>query len=173
MIKAFVFVALIGIVATLVMDVGGGALRASGITAGAPPELIGKWIHSALSGNFFIHDIRTSPGEPVALGRFLTYHYVIGILLAFVFYLIVRSLNIERVAWWMPLVFGLATTLIPALLMFPGMGFGVFGLQGPREYLLLRTAVLNHFCYGIGLMIGVKLLWRYTAPRLPADLAFR
>jgi len=53
----------------------------------------------------------------------------------------------------MPLFYGLTTTLIPVFLMFPGMGFGIMGLKGPAEYLLLRTAVVNHLFYGIGLTL--------------------
>lgn len=158
MIKTILIVILIGVIATLVMDVGSALLRAASITAGTPPELTGKWIQSAIKGNVFVDDIRTSPGEPVSMGRFLAYHYCIGILLALVFYALVLLFKLEPIAWWLPLVFGLATTVIPAFLMFPGMGFGVLGLKGPAEYLLMRTAILSHLFYGIGLTLAVKWL---------------
>jgi hypothetical protein len=38
------------------------------------------------------------------------------------------------------LVFGVATSLLPWLLMFPSMGFGLFGRRGPAELLLFRTS---------------------------------
>ncbi len=158
MIRTTFITILIGIIATVVMDVGGALLRAAGITAGTPPELTGKWIHSVFKGNMMAGDIRTSPGEQVSLGRFLAYHYFIGILLASFFYALVVLFKIEHIEWWLPLMYGLATTLIPAFLMFPGMGFGILGLRGPKEYLLLRTAILNHLFYGIGLTLAVKLL---------------
>jgi hypothetical protein len=158
MLKTVFTIILIGIIATLIMDIGGALLRTTKITAGAPPELTGKWIHSVFKGNMFVQDIRTSPGEPVALGRFLAYHYIIGILLAALFCSAVLLLKIQPVAWWLPLLYGIGTTIIPALLMFPGMGFGILGLQGPAEYLLLRTALLNHLFYGLGLMLAVKWL---------------
>ena len=159
MLKTLFTIILIGIIATLIMDIGGAIMRKIGITAGAPPELTGKWIHSAFSGNMFVDDIRTSPGEQVAISRFLAYHYVIGIILAAVFYALTTGLG-APVLWWMPLLYGLATTLIPALWMFPGMGFGILGLQGPTEYLLLRTAIINHLFYGIGLTLAVKWLMK-------------
>ena len=152
-----------GVISTLVMDMGGALLRLSGITAGAPPELIGKWIHSAFSGNAFVDDIRTSPGSPVPLSRFLMYHYIIGILLTFMFYLIISLFKINPLPWWVPIVYGLMTTLIPAFLMYPGMGYGVMGLKGPDEYLLLRTALLNHLFYGIGLMLAFRWLFKYKS----------
>ena len=61
----------------------------------------------------------------------------------------------------MPLLYGLTTTLIPVLLMFPGMGFGIMGLKGPAGYLLLRSAVLNHLFYGIGLTLTFRWLLKY------------
>jgi hypothetical protein len=47
---------------------------------------------------------------------------------------------------------------VPVFLMFPGMGFGIMGLKGPAEYVLLRTAVLNHLFYGIGLTLTFRWL---------------
>lgn len=158
MIRMIFILILIGIISTLVMDIGGALLRAAGITSGTPPELTGKWIHSVFKGNIMVDDIRTSPGEQVSLSRFLAYHYIIGILLASFFYALVLLLKIEHIEWWLPLFYGLATTLIPAFLMFPSMGFGILGLQGPAEYLLLRTAILGHLFYGIGLTLAVKWL---------------
>ena len=57
-------------------------------------------------------------------------------------------------------MYGVATTLIAAFVMFPGMGFGIMGLKGPDEYLLLRTAILNHLFYGIGLTLAFRWLFK-------------
>lgn len=156
--KTFLLLIAAGIISTLVMDIGGAILRSSGLSAGVPPELVGKWIQSAFKGHIFVVDIRTSPGEAVPLSRFLLYHYIIGVMLTFLFYFIISLFKITPLAWWVPLLYGLATTLIPACLMFPGMGFGLMGLSGPTEYLLLRTAVLNHLFFGIGLTLVFRWL---------------
>ena len=156
--KIFFLLIAAGILSTVVMDIGGALMRLSGITAGAPPELMGKWIQSALRGDVFVGDIRNSNGAPVPMSRFLLYHYIIGIILTFIFYFIISFFKISPLPWWAPLVYGLSTTLIPAFLMFPGMGFGVLGLNGPSEYLLLRTAIINHLFYGIGLSLVFRWL---------------
>jgi len=96
------------------MDIGGSILRVSGFTAGAPPELIGKWLQSAIRGHVFVGDIRTSMGNPVPLSRFLLYHYIIGVMLTFLFYFIISLFKITPLPWWAPLFYGLTTTLIPA-----------------------------------------------------------
>jgi hypothetical protein len=139
------------VVSTMMMDIASGLLRAAGIIAGAPPGLVGKWLESAIKGKIFLNDIRTSAGEIVPMQKFLLYHYIIGMMLTLILYAIVVVLKMTPVPWWLPFSFGFATTLIPALLMFPGMGFGLWGLKGPSEYLLLRTAIVSHLAFGLGL----------------------
>ena len=158
--KTFLLLIAAGIISTVIMDIGGAIMRTTKVTAGAPPELIGKWIQSAVRGEFFAGDIRTSIGNPVPLSRFLLYHYIIGLLLTFIFYFIISVFKIAPLPWWIPLMYGVATTLIAAFVMFPGMGFGIMGLKGPDEYLLLRTAILNHLFYGIGLTLAFRWLFK-------------
>ena len=158
--KTFFLLIAAGIISTVIMDIGGAILAATKVTAGAPPELIGKWIQSAVRGQIFVGDIRTSIGNPVPLSRVLLYHYIIGLLLTFIFYFIISVFKIAPLPWWIPLMYGVATTLIAAFVMFPGMGFGILGLKGPAEYLLLRTAIVNHLFYGIGLTLAFRWLFK-------------
>jgi len=144
------------VLSTLTMDIAGGILRSTGVTAGVPGGLTGKWIESSINGTVFLDDIRTSPGQPAPLPRFLLYHYIIGMLLTCTLYAIATMLRTGSVPWWLPMSYAMTTTVLPLFLMFPGMGFGVLGLKGPPEYLLLRTAVLNHLGFGVGLTISFR-----------------
>ncbi len=157
--KFILTVFVVGITSTIVMDIAGGLMRMIRMSAGAPPALIGKWLESAIRGNVFVGDIRNSDGTPVTLSRFLLYHYIIGVLLTLMFFVIIAVFKISPIPWWMPLSYGFATIIIPIFLMFPGMGFGIFGLNGPQEYLLLRTAILNHLFFGIGLTLSFRLFF--------------
>jgi len=145
------------ILSTMTMDIAGGLLRSTGVTQGAPAGLVGKWIESSLKGTVFVGDIRSSSGNLVPVSRFLIYHYIIGMLLTCTLYVIIAILN-SSVPWWVPLLYGLATTVLPLFLMFPGMGFGFLGLNGPPEYLLARTAILNHLAFGLGLTMTFRWL---------------
>jgi len=146
------------VLSTMTMDIAGGLLRSTGVTQGAPAGLVGKWIESSLKGTVFVGDIRTSRGELVPVSRFLLYHYLIGMFLTCTLYAIIAILNINSVPWWIPALYGLATTVLPLFVMFPGMGYGLLGLNGPPEYLLARTAILNHSAFGVGLMITFRWL---------------
>src|SRR5262249_10285199 len=61
----------------------------------------------------------------------------IGMTLAVAFGFFCRQFGVSTPAWWVSIAFGAATTLLPSLWMFPALGFGVFGLNGPAELLLL------------------------------------
>ena len=54
--------------------------------------------------------------------------------------------------------FGLLSNLLPWLVMFPAMGFGALGLRGPAELLLLRTSLVNHLLFGLGLALSLRWL---------------
>jgi|SRR5678815_1286813 hypothetical protein len=144
------------ILSTLTMDIAGGILKSTGITAGLPAGLVGKWVESSIHGTVFLNDIRASPGEPTSLHSFLLYHYTIGMLLTMALYAIVLMFKPGSVPRWLPMTYGLTTSVLPLLLMFPAMGFGCWGSKGPPEYLLLRTAILNHLAFGLGLTISFR-----------------
>jgi hypothetical protein len=144
------------VLSTLTMDIAGGFLRSAGMTAGVPAGLTGKWVESSINGTVFLDDIRTSPGEPTSLQRFLFYHYIIGMLLTCTLYVITTMLKTNSIPWWLPMSYGLTTTVLPLFLMFPAMGFGPLGLKGPPEYLLFQTAILNHLGFGFGLTISFR-----------------
>lgn len=146
------------VLSTVTMDITGGIFRATGLTRGLPAGLVGKWIESSIKGKVFLDDIRTSNGKPVPLKRFLLYHYIIGALLTCTLYVIIIVLGFFSVPWWVPMLYGLTTTVLPLFLMFPAMGFGLLGLNGPPEYLLLRTAILNHLAFGLGLTVAFRWL---------------
>jgi hypothetical protein len=149
-----------GVLATVVMDIGGGISRAAGLTAGTPPPLLAKWLLGLFQGRAVVDDIRTSPGADGTLGQFLSFHYVIGVTLTLFYAWGIGAIGMSRTPVWIPVAYGLATTALAAFWMFPSLGFGALGMKGPPEFLLLRTALLNHFFFGVGLAAVERLLIR-------------
>jgi hypothetical protein len=147
-----------GILATLVMDIGAGIFRSTGLIHGAPPQLIGRFFMSVFRGHLGALDPSLVPETPISLGLVLPIHYAIGATLALIFGLGARLLSSGSPAFWACVLFGVGTTVLPAFWMFPAMGFGVFGSRGPQEMLLLRTALVNHLLFGLGLALAVVLV---------------
>jgi hypothetical protein len=147
-----------GVFATLVMDIGSVLVRVSGLTAGPPPRIIGKWFAYLLEGRLIHRDIVSSPDLPVLMPLVLVIHYSIGIALAGVFALLCSWQVPQRGTFAFSLGFGVLTTVFAWFLMFPAMGWGLAGTRGPEELLLTRTSVVNHAFYGVGLALWTSFL---------------
>ncbi len=145
----------VGIVGSLTMDLVGALFTKAGITRLLP---IGRWAAYLALGKFRHADIAKSAA--VRGERPLTplVHYAIGISLAAFYLAALGWLGLGGPAWWTAIGYGIGTSLLPYLLMFPSMGYGLFGLKGQPRYFLLRQSLLNHFIFGVGLWIGTLLL---------------
>jgi hypothetical protein len=149
---------LAGVLATIVMDVGSGLFRLTGLTHGAPPQLIGRFFISVFRGHFTALDPSLAPDTSISIGLILPVHYAIGTSLALLFGLAAYFYGSSSPKWWACIVFGVGTTVLPAFWMFPAMGFGLLGLRGPAELLLFRTALVNHLFFGLGLAAAAALV---------------
>ena len=148
---------LAGLVATLVMDVAGGVVRRTGLTRGAPPLLVGRFLSSFFHGHFTKLDPSIPADASFSLGFIALIHYAIGIGLGVLFGFGTLLCD-STPSWWLAVLYGIGTTVLPALWMFPAMGFGLLGLRGPTELRLLPTALVNHLFFGIGLALAAALV---------------
>lgn len=149
-----------GILSTYIMDLGNRLLSIPGWVNKSDPRHLGRvsdqWMHGSFQNNLF-------KLEPVAneyLYGVLT-HYTIGIILATCFvYLSHRLWN--GIRWtWQPLAFGMATCVFAWFLLFPSIGFGLFGMNAPPQAHLFRGSLINHGCYALGLALAAFILARF------------
>ncbi len=145
----------VGIVGTLTMDLVGMVLGRVGIVRVLP---IGRWAAYLARGKVRHADI--AKAAPVPGERPLTplVHYAIGISLAAFYLAAVGWFGFGRPVWWTAIGYGVCTSILPFLLMFPSMGYGFFGLKGQPKYFLFRQSLVNHFFFGVGLWLGSFLL---------------
>ena len=85
-------------------------------------------------------------------------HYAIGVTLALVYLLTTSALGLTPRNPITALGFGVCTNVLPWLLMFPAMGYGVFGAHGPIGTRLFQSSLVNHLFYGVGLWLGASIL---------------
>ena len=150
--------ALAGVLSTVIMDVGGGIGRKSGLTGGVDPKWMGRWFRGLARFKLFHRDIREEPAVPGELPTALGVHYLIGATLGIVWALVVHPIAPREVRFVSGIAYGLATNALPWLLMFPAMGFGFFGARGPAESKLLVSSGVNHLFFGVGLGLFAVLL---------------
>ena len=55
------------------------------------------------------------------------------------------------------LIWGLLTALLPWLVLFPGFGWGAFGIRAPRNMRPLISLSIEHSIYGLGLGIVLTI----------------
>jgi hypothetical protein len=150
--------ALIGIIATVVMDVGSITAAKLRLIAPLPPHLIGRWFVSVARGQAFHTDIGQVPPIHHEMAVAVPVHYAIGIALALLFLLTCSILGLAAGTPIPALGFALCTNLLPWLLMFPAMGYGWFGAHGPTGTRLFFSSFVTHCFYGVGLWLGATAM---------------
>jgi hypothetical protein len=156
-----------GVLSTVSMDLGATAARKLGLTAGVPLEFVAKWFgHIFFEGKVVHSSIAAAPDVKGGMPLVMACHYAIGITLTVVFWTILRQLpwKLEpAVLVGVAVGFGILTNVFPWLFMFPSMGFGAFGKDGPPELMLLRSSFINHVAFGLGLAWTALALGRVKA----------
>lgn len=152
-------VVLVGAGATVVMDVWLMALKRLGV-----PTLnfvfIGRWIGHGLGFRWARDGIAKAP--PVRGELLLGWlgHYATGVLFALLL------VGVCGRAWLLApsaapaLAVGVATVLVPLLVMQPALGAGVASSRTPRPLLNVLKSLANHTVFGIGLYLAALLAAR-------------
>lgn len=151
-----------GGIATAVMDAGLAAAAILGGTALSADRLsvgvIGRWAGGILQGRWWHDDITREaprPGETI-LGA-LT-HDGTGTGLTLVFLAIPR--HGRRPGMGEATVYGIATSALPLLVMFPALGYGYFGLRSGEAARLLRIMLVGHTAFGVGVGLATRVCVR-------------
>jgi hypothetical protein len=148
------------VIATLLMDVLTGATYALRLTRPLPPNLIGRWFGSIAAGRPVHTDIARATTFAHEMAIALPVHYAIGVTLTLTYLLVTAALGVVSARFAPAMTFGLATSLLPWLLMFPAMGYGFFGAHGPQGTRLFTSSAISHACFGLGLWLSSLLLIR-------------
>lgn len=155
------FVILIGVGATVVMDLW--ALLRQRLLNIAPTNwaMVGRWLAHMRRGQFRHTAIADS--KPVRFEKWIgwTAHYVIGIGYAALFVLLCGKTWIDIPTMGPALTFGIATVVAPFFILQPGMGAGVAASRTPKPNIVRLHSLINHGVFGFGLYLSaltVKLL---------------
>ena len=148
----------VGVAATVTMDVLASASRRSGLAAGAKGQWVGRWYLGIARGQFVHSNIAAAPEQAGEKRAALVGHYAIGITLAVLYVAGAGWLGVSPRVLLVALGYGFATSVFPWFLVFPALGFGAFGLKGPRELRLFTSSVLNHSFYGVGIWWSAAVL---------------
>lgn len=156
-INEWVQVGLIGVGATLFMDVWGLIQKTMGV-ATLNYAMVGRWAGHLLRGQVAHSNI--GKAAPIAgeapLGWAI--HYAVGIAFAFLLVAVYGLAWLQNPSWLPAVIVGAATVLFPFLLMQPAMGAGLAASRTPTPWTNRLRSVLTHAVFGLGMYLAAVLL---------------
>ena len=151
-----------GVLATYFMDIISGFLaKRRLIYPFISPEAIGRWFLYIFRGKLIHKDINNSPKLKNEKLWCLISHYLIGIALAGAYLLLESNLAVIREHIWMALLFGIATVFFPWFWLLPSIGMGFMASGSPNRLKIIRTNLINHTNFGLGLFLWIFTFHRF------------
>jgi hypothetical protein len=118
-------------------------------------HLVGRWVAYLGRGTFSHKDIAKAPAMRSEFALGWLFHYLVGIYFAAIYLIILAAPPAQSPSLWNALAFGLATVLLPWLILIPGQGGGFFAAKTERPTFIRLTSLSVHAVFGVGLYMGV------------------
>jgi hypothetical protein len=153
---------LTGIFATYFMDfLAGFLMKRKHIHSFIEPEAIGRWFLYMFKGKFIHEDIQKIPALKNEKLWCAISHYLIGIVLAGMYLFLESIVPMIRDQVWLSLIFGIATVFLPWFWLLPSIGLGFMASKSSERSLIIKTNLVNHTNFGLGLFIWVVAFHRF------------
>ncbi len=143
----------IGIGATLVMDVWNLFLKRSFSIPSLNYCLLGRWLRHMPSGTFRHASIISAPKKPFECTAGWIAHYTIGVMFALVFVVLASGDWLARPTVLPALLYGISTVVFPFFIMQPSLGLGIAASKTPHPAQARLKSILTHTVFGIGLYL--------------------
>ena len=146
--------AAVGVAATVTMDVAmvAAAKLASSAFASEKnsPEAIGRWAAGLCRGRWHSEGMSAEPPVRGELWLGLAAHYMTGVVLTEVYLAALRRSRL-RPGVAGATAYGIATAVLPLLVMYPSMGYGCCGRRSGDLRRLVGSMLVGHAAFGAGL----------------------
>jgi len=157
----FVLAVVVGVGATLFMDLF--ALLLNRMFAIPLPNycLVGRWVCHMPDGTFKHANIAAATPKRSECAVGWVAHYGVGVAYALALFALVSAGWLTHPTLLPPLLFGVSTVLAPFLLMQPSFGLGMAASKAPNPGQARLRSLLAHTTFGVGLYVcavGVSYL---------------
>ena len=168
----FLYAAVIGLGATLFMDLWVLVMKS---VFGIPSSnycLVGRWVRHMPEGRFMHASIVNASRMRFECTVGWISHYVIGAGYAVAFVALVSGVWLARPTLLPALFFGVGTVLVPFLVMQPSFGLGIAASKAPSPTQARLRSLMAHVAFGVGLYLcgaGVHLARASVPPEQSID----
>ena len=144
----------VGLGATLFMDVWALFLKRAFSIPSANYCLVGRWLGHMPEGTFMHANIAAAPQKSSECTVGWIAHYVIGIVYALALVAIVSGSWLARPTLLPAMLFGIGSVLVPYLVMQPSFGLGVAASRTPQPTQARLRSLMAHTAFGVGLYVS-------------------
>ena len=149
----FLGAVVVGLGATMFMDVWALFLKRTFSIPLANYCLVGRWLRHMPEGTFMHASIAAAPQKRSECTVGWIAHYAIGIAYALVLVAIVSGSWLARPTLLPAMLFGIGSVLVPYLVMQPSFGLGVAASRTPRPTQARLRSLMAHTAFGVGLYV--------------------
>lgn len=144
---------IIGILATLLMDLFSYLRKKMTQIPPANYAFVGRWVLTWFDGQYWHKNITQSTAKSGETIVGWTMHYLTGIVFV-CFFLILNDLGFYPINLLSSIAYGLMTTLAPFIILQPAFGFGYFAQQTPQPQQAIKNSLTAHLLFGFGLYLS-------------------
>jgi hypothetical protein len=149
---------LIGVGATLLIDLWALLLRRAFSVRSLDYCLLGRWVLHIPRGVVSHDNIGAAAKQPHECAIGWTTHYLIGTGFALVFVLLASEAWLARPTLLPALAFGAATVVVPFFTMQPALGLGIAASKTPNPNRARLKSLMTHTVFGLGLYVSAVVL---------------
>jgi hypothetical protein len=120
--------------------------------------LVGRWFCHMPKGAFVHTSIANASPKRLECAVGWIAHYVIGAAYAIAFVALVADAWLLRPALLPALAFGIATVLVPFLVMQPAFGLGIAASKTPNPMHARLRSIMAHTAFAVGLYVSALAL---------------
>lgn len=144
------FTLMVGIGATVVLDLWALVLRHTLGIAGANWGIVGRWLMGLGSGNLIYRGTDLRPPTPVEKALGWTFHYLVGLGYAALYPLVWGAAFLSAPKVLPVVLVGLVmSTLAGLVVLTPGLGGGLFARKTPDQGRRIALSLVNHSVFAV------------------------
>jgi hypothetical protein len=142
---------LVGVSATLILDAWSLFLKIA--FEAVPPNfcMVGRWLLHMPQGKFMHASIASAEPKKAECVAGWALHYLIGVVFAFVFLLLVSGDWLARPTLLPALLFGIVTVVFPLFILQPALGHGIAASKAPNPTRARLKSLMTHTVFGLAL----------------------